>query len=241
MVNIKQTTVTSIQQIIKDEIESITVDNISLENLGSDLLESDVDKYLALKDESPSQMSKSQKYEKVAELLAEQDSKKGRKAAVDKHFLDMAKELRMIATRADKETELHTAIRQTTSPHRLKDNVKKLRTEIKTLEGYKDKATQEKLKASRKEIKERKAEKRRKNLVVKADKFVKTVTPKLQNTDYYTEILASLQPLLNKAAQIAKEAEEKAKAEQDRLNAEAKERTAEEEKQGNTQEQSVAV
>ena len=145
MVNIKQTTVKSIQQIIQYEIKSITVDTISLENIGSDLLESDVDKYLALKDESPSQMSKSQKYEKVAELLAEQVSKKGRKAALDKHFLDMAKELRVIATRAEKETELHTAIRQTTSPHRLKDKVKKLRTEIKTLEGYEEEAIGDKL------------------------------------------------------------------------------------------------
>jgi hypothetical protein len=240
MVNIKQTTVTSIQQLIQDEIESITVDTISLENLASDLLESDVDKYLALKDESPSQMSKSEKYNKASELLAEQASKKGRKAAVDKHFYEMAKELRVIATRAEKETELHTAIRQTTSPHRLKDNVKKLRTEIKTLEGYEEKVTQKELKEARSQIKERKAEKRRKNLVVKADKFVKDVTPKLQNTAYYTEILASLQPLLDKATQIAKKAEEKAREEQARLQAETKTRLKNEEEQEQVK-QSVSV
>lgn len=233
---LEESTVERLDKIIREEIETITEDTISLENLGSDLLESDIDKYLALKEEAPSKLTKSAKYKLVAELLAEQASKKGRRAAIDKHFFNMAIEARVIAERTAKETELHTALRQATSEYKSKFDLKNMRSEIKDLEGYKDKATKEELKACRKEIKERKAEKTKRNLELKAQKFVTDVAPKLEDTAYYAEILVSLKPLLDNASEVIKLAELAKQAEHARLTKEVKER--EEQKQEEAQPQS---
>lgn len=245
-VNLSDEALSKIDEIITSEIKNVTLDTISLENLGSDLLESDVDKYLALKDETPSNMSKSYKYKKVADFLAEQVDKKGRKAAVDKHFLQMAvdkhflqmaKEARLITERAAKETEIHTAVRQATSPYRSKDKTTKLRKDITNLDGYKNKDTQDKLQASRKETKARKAKKRRVSLAERTKKLVDKAKPELQDAAFYTEILESLEPFMDEVKRIAKEAKAKAKEEQDRLEADKEER----EKAKNSQPQSVPV
>ena len=111
-----------------------------------------------------------------------------------------------------------------------------MRSEIKDLEGYKDKATKEELKACRKEVKERKAEKTKRNLELKAQKFVTDVAPKLEDTAYYAEILVSLKPLLDNASEVIKLAELAKQAEHARLTKEVKER--EEQKQEEAQPQS---
>ena len=182
------------QEYITSQIESITIDNINQENLGDDLLESELDMILCIKKQYQEELTIEEKKGKVKDILEDILTTSNR-TDLDNKILDLAKQSRLHAEKAQKKKDLLIEFNQCVEGKVHKQDIEKARKDLR--EDLKattknDKELQKKIKAARKARRDISKEKSKKRTLDKTAKAIQQAKAKAEKGKYLEELLQTL-------------------------------------------------
>ena len=118
---------TRFEEIVKKELESITLKTINKDNLGNDLSEEDLDIILCIQKEYSKELTLEEKKEKVTEILEKINNKKKKKkktTTLENEILELALQSRLHAEKAQKKKELISEFSKSFAGLILKNDIK---------------------------------------------------------------------------------------------------------------------